>query len=66
MMPHPKTLVDSLMLAIIVALVAMALAGCEASFPLGERGEYGVVYGGYRMPDLTLPHDDAPTWGNTK
>ena len=65
-MPRPKTLVASLMLAILVALVAVALAGCEASFPLGARGEYGVLYGGYRMPDLSERHADGPTWRNTK
>ena len=60
-MPRPKALVASLMLAVLVALLAMALAGCEASFPLGARGEYGVIYGGYRMTDLDDPKE-SPAW----
>ena len=33
-----------------LALLCLAVSGCAVAIPLGEHGEYGELYGGYRLP----------------
>lgn len=34
----------------LLAILCLALAGCQVTMPLGENGEYGELYAGYRAP----------------
>ena len=34
----------------LLAALCLACAGCQVTMPLGENGEYGEVYAGYRPP----------------
>ena len=49
---------------ILAAILALAFPACQVTMPIGDRGQYGEVFIGYRLPAMDYGVFNSPTLGD--